>query len=42
MSWDESNIPEDFINPFSDNKMRDLYKNGKFGGVRRIKFTSPD
>ena len=42
MSWNDFDIPEDFINPFSDKKMRDLYENGQFGGVRRIKFTSPE
>ena len=38
MSMSILDIPEKFINPFSDKKITELYKNHKFAGIRRIKF----
>jgi hypothetical protein len=37
MSGISLDIPEEFINPFSDKKILELYNQGKFVGIRRIK-----
>ena len=37
MSWFTSDIPEEFINPFSDEEIIERYTKGQFAGIRRLK-----
>jgi hypothetical protein len=40
MSGLQANIPEEFIQPFSESKILELYKQGQLGGVMEIVFPS--
>ena len=42
MSGFNLEIPEEFINPFSEKKIIELYNQGQFAGIRRIKFHPSD